>query len=202
MRPQTRFDNGLVSLNPAKERKTNAHFGPADRGPKTYLLIPIGFVVGIVFLFFLNPKGESEERSEWARPWVLKRGLFDWFITEVAQQCFNSFLNISAETCCSSTVSKSSGRLGFSSVSTEVGSEIESEINPLWRWRYGRLNHHDLRRKKQPTQACWGRTDGTKRVFLKVFKMIPHGHPSVEITCKVSSQLQGLDLYQPVCQTP
>jgi hypothetical protein len=52
MRPQTRFDNGLVSLKPAKERKTNTHLGPADRGPKAYLLIPIGFVVGIVFLFF------------------------------------------------------------------------------------------------------------------------------------------------------
>ena len=63
MRPQTRFDNGLVSLKPAKERKRNAHFGPADRGPKAYLLIPIGFVVGIAFLFFFfNPRAKEIDR--------------------------------------------------------------------------------------------------------------------------------------------
>jgi hypothetical protein len=64
MRPQTRFDNGLVSLKPAKERKTNTHLGPADRGPKAYLLIPIGFVVGIVFLFFfLNPRAKAKSEA-------------------------------------------------------------------------------------------------------------------------------------------
>jgi hypothetical protein len=43
--------------------KNTAHLEPTDRGLKTYLLIPIGFVVGCVIQVFKS-KGENESRSE------------------------------------------------------------------------------------------------------------------------------------------
>jgi hypothetical protein len=53
MRPQKRFDNGLVSLKPTKAEKNNAHHEPADRGAHDLSSkSPIGFVVGEVSLFF------------------------------------------------------------------------------------------------------------------------------------------------------
>lgn len=69
MRPQKRFDNGLVSLKPTKAEKNNAHHEPADRGAHDLSSkSPIGFVVGEVSLFFKNPKGEGEERQRMSPP--------------------------------------------------------------------------------------------------------------------------------------
>ena len=150
MRPQKRFDNGLVSLKPTKAEKNNAHHEPADRGAHDLSSkSPIGFVVGEVSLFFKIPRAKAKSASEWARPWDFKMGLLDWFITEVAQQCCNSF-SISVLThVVSVPFPKRSGCFLVSApFQQRWAPKSKNGVKPLWRWRYGRLNHHEITAKE------------------------------------------------------
>lgn len=151
MRPQKRFDNGLVSLKPTKAEKNNAHHEPADRGAHDLSSkSPIGFVVGEVFPIFLKSQGRRR-RAPATEPalGILKMGLLDWFITEVAQQCCNSF-SISVLThVVSVPFPKRSGSFLVSApFQQRWAPKSKNGVKPLWRWRYGRLNHHEITAKE------------------------------------------------------